>query len=408
MSQTAPLETPAPRPSLGRVTAGRDVDIVVPVYNEEAALERSVRRLHRFLSESFPFRWRIVIADNASTDRTAEVARRVARELRGVEELRLERKGRGRALRAAWSRSDARVVSYMDVDLSTDLRALLPLVAPLLSGHSDVAIGSRLARGAQVVRGPKRELISRSYNTILHAALRVGFSDAQCGFKAVTREAAAALLPQIRDDGWFFDTELLVLAGRRGLRIHEVPVDWVDDPDSRVDIVQTAVQDLRGVARLAFATPVARFAAVGVVSTLAYAVLFLVLRKAGVGAALANLIRLAVTAVANTAANRRLTFGVMGRRGLVRQHAAGLVVFAITLGLTAGALGVLHGVAPGAARGVELAVLIAASLVATVTRYVALKTWVFASARRAHRAEGAAQAVGLEAARHVAPADARP
>jgi glycosyltransferase involved in cell wall biosynthesis len=197
-----------------------DVDVVVPVYDEQAALERSIRRLHAFLSESFPFSWRIVIADNASTDGTPFIAGDLAGELPGVTHLRLDRKGRGLALREAWSRSDARVVSYMDVDLSTDLRALLPLVAPLLSGHSDVAIGSRLASGANVVRGPRRELISRSYNTILHAALRVRFTDAQCGFKAVTAEAAALLLPQIRDDAWFFDTELLVLAGRDGLRIH--------------------------------------------------------------------------------------------------------------------------------------------------------------------------------------------
>ena len=368
-----------------------DVDVVVPVYNEQTALEHSIRRLHAFLTESFPFTWRIVIADNASTDGTPFIAADLAGELPGVTHLRLDRKGRGLALREAWSRSHARVVSYMDVDLSTDLRALLPLVAPLLSGHSDVAIGSRLASGANVVRGPKRELISRSYNTILHAALRVRFTDAQCGFKAVTAEAAVLLLPQVRDDGWFFDTELLVLAGRDGLRIHEVAVDWVDDPDSRVDIVHTAVEDLKGVARLALATPVARFAAVGVASTLAYALLFLALREGGLAAGLANAIALAVTAVANTAANRRLTFGVMGRRGLLGQHAAGAVVYAITLGLTAGALGVLHGVAPGASRAVELSVLVAAGLVATVTRYVALKTWVFAGARRARIAEAAAQ-----------------
>jgi putative flippase GtrA len=358
-----------------------DVDVVVPVYNEQAALERSIRRLHAFLSDGFPFSWRIVVADNASTDRTPEVARVLAAELPGVLHLRLERKGRGLALRQAWSSSPARVVSYMDVDLSTDLRALLPLVAPLLSGHSDVAIGSRLAHGAHVVRGPKREVISRSYNTILHAALRVRFTDAQCGFKAVTREAAAQLLPQVRDDGWFFDTELLVLAGRAGLRIHEVPVDWVDDPDSRVDIVHTAVEDLKGVARLALATPIARFAVVGVLSTIAYALLFLVLR-APLGPGGANALALAVTAVANTAANRRLTFGVQGRSGLLRQHAAGAIVFAITLGLTAGALDVLHGVAPGASRHVELAVLVVAGFAATITRYVALKTWVFATARR--------------------------
>ncbi|HEX5927530.1 MAG TPA: glycosyltransferase, partial [Baekduia sp.] len=146
-----------------------DVDVVVPVYNEQAALQDSIRRLHGFLTESFPFTWRIVVADNASTDGTPFIAAALADELSGVTHLRLDRKGRGLALREAWSRSDARVVSYMDVDLSTDLRGLLPLIAPLLSGHSDVAIGSRLARGAEVVRGPKRELISRAYNTILHA-----------------------------------------------------------------------------------------------------------------------------------------------------------------------------------------------------------------------------------------------
>jgi putative flippase GtrA len=383
-----------PMPHLDRPRL--DVDVVVPVYNEQAALEHSIRRLHAFLTESFPFTWRITIADNASSDGTPFIAAALAGELPGVAHLRLDRKGRGLALREAWSRSDARVVSYMDVDLSTDLRGLLPLVAPLLSGHSDVAIGSRLARGAEVVRGPKRELISRAYNTILHTTLRVRFTDAQCGFKAVTRGAADQLLPQIRDDGWFFDTELLVLAGRDRLRIHEVPVDWVDDPDSRVDIVRTAVEDLKGVARLAFATPVARFAAVGLLSTIAYALLFLALRAGDFSAGMANALALALTAVGNTAANRRLTFGVIGHHGLARQHAAGAAVYAITLGLTAGALGVLHAAAPGASHAVELAVLVAASLAATVTRYVALKTWVFASAMRpANRDTGVTLAQAL-------------
>src|SRR3954447_32108 len=247
--------------------AAPGVEVVVPVHNEERALAPSVHRLHRFLAAEFPFTWRIVIADNASTDATPSVAAALAGELPLVRWIRLEHKGRGRALRAAWSASDARVVCYMDVDLSTDLRALLPLVAPLLSGHSDLAIGTRLAHGARVVRGPKRELISRAYNTLLHTALQARFSDAQCGFKAVRTDALRSLLGDVRDDEWFFDTELLVLAQRRGLRIHEVPVDWVDDPDSRVAIVPTALADLRGVARLLAAAPVARFAAVGVLST---------------------------------------------------------------------------------------------------------------------------------------------
>jgi glycosyltransferase involved in cell wall biosynthesis len=358
------------------------VDIVVPVYNEQAGLERSIRRLHRFLEGEFPFTWRIVIADNASTDDTPAIARALAAALAGVQLLRLERKGRGRAVRAAWSASDAHVVAYMDVDLSTDLRGLLPLVAPLLSGHSDLAIGTRLARGARVVRGPKRELISRAYNVLLHTALRARFSDAQCGFKAVRREALPPLLAQVRDDAWFFDTELLVLAQRRGLRIHEVPVDWIDDPDSRVALVRTAFDDLRGVGRLMASGRVFRFMAVGAASTIAYALLYLALRGA-LGAGGANALALALTAVGNTAANRRITFGVRGRAGLLRQHAFGAIVFFLTLGLTSGALGVLHGLSAHPSHGLELGVLIVASTAATVTRYVALRTWVFA--RRHHR-----------------------
>ncbi len=386
MTDTRPLPRPAPQ-----------IEIVVPVYNEEAILARSIRRLHRFLSDGFPFTWRIVIADNASTDATPAVAAALERELgRSVAVRRLERKGRGRALRAAWSASEARVVCYMDVDLSTDLRALLPLVAPLLSGHSDLAVGTRLAHGARVVRGPKRELISRAYNQVLRAALRARFSDAQCGFKAARAEALDDLLPAIRDDGWFFDTELLVLAQRRGLRIHEVPVDWIDDPDSRVDIVRTALEDLRGVARLAADGPVARFLAVGVASTLAFALLFLALRTP-LGAAGANALALALTAIGNTAANRRLTFGVRGRPGLVRHHLGGALVFLLTLGLTMGALGVLRGLDPHPARVLELAVLVVASTVATVTRYVALSTWVFARAQRTSRpAAGATPVPGVE------------
>ena len=254
------------------------IDIVVPVYNEQGSLEPSIRRLHRFLDDHLPFAWRIVIADNASTDATPTIAADLARELPNTELLRLAAKGRGRALRAAWSRSHADVRCYMDVDLSTDLRALLPLIAGVVSGHSDVAIGTRLAPGSRVVRGPKRELISRSYNRLLRLLLRARFSDAQCGFKAISARAASMLLPEVQDDAWFFDTELLMLAQRRGLRIHEVAVDWVDDPDSSVDIVPTALADLRGVVRLLLRSRFARFALVGVASTLAYALLYLLLR----------------------------------------------------------------------------------------------------------------------------------
>jgi glycosyltransferase involved in cell wall biosynthesis len=253
---TLTLQAPAARTSLPArapvdVRAHEAVlDVVIPVYNEEDDLPGSVRRLHTHLTRAFPYTFRITIADNASTDRTLAVAHELARDLPCVRVVHLPQKGRGRALAAVWSTSDSPVLAYMDVDLSTDLGGLLPLVAPLISGHSDVAIGSRLARGARVVRGPKREFISRCYNLTLRVVLQLGCSDAQCGFKAVRRDAAQQLLPLVEDTGWFFDTELLVLAERAGLRIHEVPVDWVDDPNSRVDIVATAVADLKGVARV--------------------------------------------------------------------------------------------------------------------------------------------------------------
>ncbi len=232
--------------------AGPVLDVVIPVYNEERDLGPSVRRLHEHLSRTFPFSSVITIADNASRDGTLAVARGLAAELPGVRVLHLDAKGRGRALRAAWLASEAAIVAYMDVDLSTDLKALLPLVAPLVSGHSDIAIGSRLAHGARTKRGPKREFISRAYMLVLRLALGARFTDAQCGFKAVRTSVARDIVPRIEDQTWFFDTELLILAQRAGLRVHEVPVDWTDDPDSRVDIVRTAMDDLRGVVRLRF------------------------------------------------------------------------------------------------------------------------------------------------------------
>ncbi|MDG4838988.1 bifunctional glycosyltransferase family 2/GtrA family protein [Micromonospora sp. WMMD967] len=396
--------------------AGAVLDVVIPVYNEETDLGPCVRRLHAHLTEHFPYPFRITIADNASVDDTPAIADGLATELPGVDVLHLQAKGRGRALSAAWSASSAPVLAYMDVDLSTDLAALLPLVAPLISGHSDLAIGTRLARTSRVVRGAKREVISRAYNLFLRGALAARFSDAQCGFKAIRADVAGELLPLVRDTGWFFDTELLVLAQRAGLRIHEVPVDWVDDPDSRVDIVATALADLRGVGRLGRAlltgalpltalraqwgrgpltvpsgresltvspgpvtqVPVGlprqlvRFAAVGVASTLVYLVLFVATRGA-LGAQPANLLALLVTAVGNTAANRRLTFGITGRRHVGRHHVQGLLAFALGLALTSGSLAVLHAVHAVPARPVELAVLVVANLAATVLRFVLLR-----------------------------------
>jgi Glycosyl transferase family 2 len=243
--------------------AAPEVEVVVPVRNEERALVPNVRRLVAHLRDSFPFTARITIADNGSTDATWALARALTDAYPGlVRAVRLDLPGHGRALRAVWSASDADVVAYLDVDLSTDLAALFPLVAPLVTGDADVAIGSRRgarggapgarggAPGARARRGLKRAAASRGYNLLLRATLEVGFSDAQCGFKALRSQAARALLPHVEDNAWFFDTELLVLAERAGLRIHEVPVEWIDSPDSRMRITATVLSDLRGVSRL--------------------------------------------------------------------------------------------------------------------------------------------------------------
>ena len=357
------------------------VDIVVPVRNEERDLGPSVRRLVCFLRTSFPFLAAVTIADNGSSDRTWAIACLLTREFPEVRAVRMDLPGRGRALREIWSRSDAEVLAYMDVDLSTDLNALLPLVAPLLSGHSDLAIGSRLARGSRVIRGPKREMISRCYNVLLRTSLGAGFSDAQCGFKAIRREQARVLLPLTQDTGWFFDTELLVLAERAGLRIHEVPVDWTDDLDSRVDIVSTALADLRGIMRLGGFRRLGRFVTVGAASTLAYVLIYLVLRR-GLAAQPANAISMLVTAVGNTAVNRRVTFGISGRRHAVRHQLRGLITFAAGLAVTSGALAGLRALAGRPGRTAELAVLLLASLAATLARFALYRSWVFRGSAR--------------------------
>ena len=386
------------------------LDVVVPVYNEQTTLEHSVRALHDALGELFDEPWQITIADNASTDATPVVADKLALELPGVRAIHLAEKGRGRALKRAWLDSEAEVVAYLDEDLSTDLRALPPLIAPLLSGHSDVAIGTRLSANSRVVRGPKREFISRSYNFLLRRYLGVSFSDAQCGFKAMRHDVAERVLPYVKDTGWFFDTELLVIAERAGLRIHEVPVDWIDDSHSSVDIAGTALEDLKGMVRVgrsiaagripleriyaelgrhpleapqvpSFFGQVVRFAAVGVASTIAYALLYLLFQLALPGQ-LANFLALLVTAIANTTANRRFTFGVRGRRSVVRHQFQGLIVFGIAWAITGGSLALLHLLRPDASSLLSLAVLTAANLLATLVRFVLLRLWVFRPQRQ--------------------------
>lgn len=237
-------------PSEAGPTTSGSVEVVIPVFNEEEQLEGSVRRLAGYLTQTMDPGWSIVIADNASTDGTWRVSQRLVETLPGVRAVHLDEKGRGRALKQVWLGSEADVLAYMDVDLSTGLNAFRPLVGPLLSGTHDIAIGSRHLPESKVQRGLKREVASRAYKHIVRAVFPVTFFDAQCGFKAITSAAALDLLPDVQNTTWFFDTELLLLATHRGYRIHEVPVEWVDDPDSRVVLVKYGTECLRGLWRM--------------------------------------------------------------------------------------------------------------------------------------------------------------
>jgi glycosyltransferase involved in cell wall biosynthesis len=225
------------------------VDVVLPVFNEERCLRQSVSTVHRFLSTSAGYRWRVLIADNGSTDRTPEVAQDLAAQLPDVTHLRMPFKGRGRALRQIILESPADVVAYMDVDLSTDLVYFPLLIEGIRAGY-DLSIGSRLLQAAAVERSLKREIISRGYNLLVRALFFNHFSDAQHGFKAIRTSVGRALVPLVQNNNWFFDTELLLLAERNGFRIFEVPVVWIEDPDSSVRIVKTIGEDLLGLARV--------------------------------------------------------------------------------------------------------------------------------------------------------------
>ncbi len=225
------------------------VDIVVPVYNEEKILEKSISTLYKFLEKNFKYNWSIIIADNASIDRTLELAGSLSKKYKRVKVLHLNQKGRGRALRIAWIKSDADIVSYMDVDLSTDLSFFPLMIDSLVQGY-DVATGSRLMKGAEIKRSLKREILSRGYNVLVRLILGVNYKDSQCGFKAVKREIVNDVVPEVRDNNWFFDSELLFRAHMKGYKIKEIPVKWIEDEDSRVRIFSTVTNYIKSIAVL--------------------------------------------------------------------------------------------------------------------------------------------------------------
>ena len=243
------LATSESQPSFRAITRPF-IDIVVPVLNEEKILQKSIMTLDEYMAKHLPYRYQITIADNGSQDKTLEIAKNLAEKHRSVRVVSLVERGRGRALKQVWQNSPADILTYMDVDLSTSLDDFLPMIQPLVAGEAGVAIGSRLMKDSNTSRGVKREFISRCYNNIIKWTSGTKFSDAQCGFKAIRRDVAAKFLPKIRDNEWFFDTELLIKTERASVPIHEQPVTWIEDTDSRVKIVKTAVDDLKGLYRV--------------------------------------------------------------------------------------------------------------------------------------------------------------
>ena len=386
---------PAAHPGATSLRSTTTVDLVVPVYNEETTLASSVETL--VAADTGPGTdVTIIIADNASTDSTPRTAAALAAAHPNVEYVRLEQKGRGRALSRVWQASTADIVAYTDVDLATDIRALEPMVEVIRSGLADVAIASRLQSGLEVQRGVRREIISRCYNRLLKLSLGVGFSDAQCGFKAMSAQAARELLPVVEDTEWFFDTELLARAEWAGYRIHEFGTDWIDDPDSSVDVLATAWKDIRGIVRPRRGGPVhatseppapntgaqiLHFIDVGLISTVLYATIFLFGSQV-VSAATANIIALLLSTVANTALNRSHTFGVRSPHRRLTAQVKGLAVFCLCLAFTSAGLAVADGFTGAWASIGTLALLTAANLAATVVRFVLMRTWVFARGTR--------------------------
>ncbi|MEV7003987.1 glycosyltransferase [Streptomyces sp. NPDC093982] len=385
------------------------VEIVVPVHNEERALPGCLRTLHSRLQDELPFSWRITVADNASTDRTFDVAQELSAELPGVGAVRLDRKGKGLALRTVWGMSDADIVAYMDVDLSTGLNGFLPLIAPLASEHSDLAIGSRLAPGAQTRRGLQREFISRTYNSMIRFTHGTTFTDGQCGFKAARTEVIRPLLEATQDDGFFFDTELLILADYNGLRVHEVAVDWVEDLDSRVDLARTSLRNISGLWRMArlkasgdanvslpprpvptaehpdavlarerrgiLTWEVGCFLVIGIASTAGHALLYWLLRSWW-SPLFANLLAQTTLTIVNTEANRRLTFRG-SRTGTTRAHTGGIILFAFSYLATTCAVAAYRALTPSPSRLSEVVVLSIACCLVTIIRFAAMKYAVF-------------------------------
>ncbi len=224
------------------------ISIILPVYNEEECLEKNTETVLKY-AKKFYENFEIVITDNASIDKTLDIAKKLSKKYKEIRYIHLDQKGRGRVLKKAWNESKADILAYSDIDLSTDIKAIKKLTDAIDQGY-DIATASRHSKQSQLDRTFKREILSKGYNFLLKLFLNTKISDAQCGFKAVNRRVVKEIIPLVKDNEWFFDTEMLILAERKGFRIKEIPVKWVEHAGSTVHIKKTVTDYLKSVFRL--------------------------------------------------------------------------------------------------------------------------------------------------------------
>jgi len=229
--------------------------VVLPARNEELIIRDNVLRLYEYMQGAFPNDdWKIVVSDNNSSDRTAEIVKELAEKHARIEYLLVTVVGKGAAVKNAWEKYSSDVYMFMDSDLATDIHGIPMLVEPLRLETSDIACGSRFLRESAVERSLIRRVTSFGYRLVVKLLLSIKVRDLPCGFKAINEKAKKALLSKIESDGWFFDSELIILGEKLGLRVQEIPVRWREPIEtgrkSKVKIISLSIEYVKEVVKI--------------------------------------------------------------------------------------------------------------------------------------------------------------
>jgi glycosyltransferase involved in cell wall biosynthesis len=214
--------------------------LTVPAYNEENILEKNVNLILKYMGANFN-NFKIVIANNGSTDKTNDIAKKLAKDNNEILLITTKKRGKGLAIKNSWLKFDADIYAYMDADLSTSLRDFSKLINAIKEGN-DISIGSRYLKKSVVKRGLNRAIFSKLYNQLLALLFKTNVKDMQCGFKAVNEDIIKKHIPRIKDDSWFFDTELVIMAENQGYTIKEIPVSWKSNPESKLKIIKVGFE----------------------------------------------------------------------------------------------------------------------------------------------------------------------